>query len=124
VACLACFHQRFIRLHPFRCANQCLAMNLVNLVLNLSYGAGMPHQVLDHFALRLSEAAYERLFATAVEHYLLPDAGPLERYQELGRRKRGAYAFIAKVAGCRSLPEALELVQSAPAEARLALFPV
>jgi hypothetical protein len=121
---LASFHQRFIRLHPFRCANQCLAMNLVNLVLGRSHGAGMPHQVLDHFALRLTEPAYRRLFAVAIEEYVLRGAGPVERYQQLAHRKRVAYAFIRQVAGCQSLQEALALVRSAPQEARLALFPV
>jgi hypothetical protein len=120
---LAHFHQRFIRLHPFRCANQSLAMNLVNLVLNESHGAGMPHHVLDHLALRLSEAAYARVFATAVEGYLLTEGGPVLRYQELRERRQRGYAFIPRVNACGSIDEALELARAHPEDARLALFP-
>jgi hypothetical protein len=124
VTALARFHQRFIRLHPFRCANQSLAMNLVNHLLVQSHGAGMPHLILDHLALRLSESAYERLFAVAVGAWVLPSGDPTRRYGALVDRKQSAYRFIPRVAGCDSLEQAIDLVQASREEARLALFPV
>ena len=121
---LARFHWRFVHLHPFRCANQCLAMNLVNLVLKRSHGAGMPHQILDHFALRLSEHAYEKVFATAVQEYVLSATSPIDRHRDLGARKQRAYGFIRSLAECDSLEAALARVEACPEAARLALFPV
>jgi len=119
---LADFHQRFVRLHPFRCANQCLAMSLVNQVLRRSHGAGMPHLVLDHLALRVSPAAYRRLFANAVDRYVVPGATALVRHQELTARKGQAFAFIARVAAAGSLAAALGIVAEDLEAARLALF--
>ncbi len=124
VAALARFHQRFIRLHPFRCANQSLAMNLVNHLLVQSHGAGMPHLILDQLALRLSEVAYERVFALAVGVWVLPGADPARRYGALIDRKQSAYAFIPRIAGCDSLEQAVDLAHASPEEARLALLPV
>ena len=124
VAALARFHQRFIRLHPFRCANQSLAMNLVNRLLAQSHGAGMPHLILDHLALRLSESAYEQVFAVAVEAWVLPGGDPARRYGALIERKQRVYAFIPRISGCGRLEEAVDLVHAAPEVARLALLPV
>jgi len=122
VRALATFHQRFVRLHPFRCANQCLAMSLVNQVLRRSHGAGMPHLVLDHLALRVTPAAYRKLFANAVEQYVVPGGTALSRHHELTARKRRAFAFIARVAAAGSLAAALAIVAEDLEAARLALF--
>lgn len=122
VPALADFHQRFVRLHPFRCANQCLAMSLVNQVLRRSHGAGMPHLWLDHLALRVTPAAYRRLFANAVDRYVVPGATALSRHQELTARKGRAFAFIARVAAAGSLAAALGIVAEDLEAARLALF--
>ncbi|HEX6767055.1 MAG TPA: hypothetical protein VF103_16275, partial [Polyangiaceae bacterium] len=68
---LADFHQKFMRLHPFRAANQPLAMNVVNAVLvelgDRSSRTGIPHLILDHLSFRLKPEAYRKVFALAVE---------------------------------------------------------
>src|SRR5690606_39249377 len=61
------FHWRFVRLHPFRCGNQSLAMGLVNARLPV----GLPHLLLDLWALRLTRAAYTALFDRAVAHWAI-----------------------------------------------------
>jgi hypothetical protein len=119
---LARFHYHFVHLHPFRCANQCIAMSLVNQVLAQSHGAGMPHHILDQLALRLAPEAYERAFATAVAVYVLPQASPLERYRELAGRKARFYAFVERLARAGSTGAALDVVKDDLESARLALF--
>jgi hypothetical protein len=90
---LSRFHYRFVRLHPFRCANQSLSMNLVNLALSRTRGAGMPHLLLDQLALRFTLPAYERVFALAVEQYALAGE-PLERWRAHREKKAMSYGFI------------------------------
>ncbi len=119
---LARFHYRFVHLHPFRCANQCVAMALVNHVLTRSHGVGIPHHILDHLALRLSPAAYERAFTCAVAGYALPGISSFERYRELASRKARFYSFVERVGGAGSLAAALGVVQEDVEGARLALF--
>ncbi|MBN2196086.1 MAG: Fic family protein [Polyangiaceae bacterium] len=119
---LAAFHQRFVRLHPFRCANQCLAMSAVNQVLRRSHGAGMPHLVLDHFALRVTPAAYRKLFANAVACYVVTGRSSASRFAELAERKRRAFACINRIATAGSLGGALAIVAEDLNVARLALF--
>jgi len=119
---LARFHHRFVHLHPFRCANQCIAMALVNHVLAHSHGVGMPHHILDHLGLRLTLEAYERVFATAVSVFVLPELSALDRYRELARRKARYYGFVGRLAQVGSVKAALNEVQSDPETARLALF--
>jgi hypothetical protein len=118
---LSRFHHRFVRLHPFRCGNQSLAMNLVNLVLRRLRSAGMPHLLLDQLALRLDHAAYERVFALAIEQYAVA-AEPLERWR-LHREKKGrAYALIERLKQSASDAEAGELARADRAAARDALL--
>ena len=93
---LAAFHQRFVRLHPFKAANQSLCMNVVGHVLGISHGAGMPHTILDHLALRLSERAYARVFATAAAVGIVTGSAA-ERWRLLGERKRRSFEFIARL---------------------------
>ena len=119
---LARFHHRFVHLHPFRCANQCIAMSLVNHVLHVSHGAGMPHLILDHVGLRLSIEAYERVFAGAVSTWLLSSADRLARARRLADQKARMFEFIERVAHAGSLPKALEVVGADLETARLALF--
>jgi hypothetical protein len=95
-------------------------MSLVNQVLRRSHGAGMPHLVLDHLALRVTPAAYRKLFANAVEQYVVPGGTALSRHHELTARKRRAFAFIARVAA-GSLAAASPC-RRGPRAARLALF--
>jgi hypothetical protein len=109
VVFLARFHWAFVRLHPFAFANQCLAMSLVNHALRRMLGAGMSHHVLDHLALRLSRAAYTRVFGSAVRAWLVRDASSVRRTLELVARKRRAFDLLrgleaeASVAGARRL---------------------
>lgn len=120
---LARFHQRFVRLHPFRAANQSIAMNLVNRVLSRVSGAGIPHLLLDQLALRFSEPAYARQFACAVSAFAVAGA-PVERHRTLSARKARYFAFIERVASAPELAAAQALVRSDPDSARVALIPV
>jgi hypothetical protein len=121
LAALARFHQRFVRLHPFKAANQSLCMNIVGYVLGLSHGAGMPHTILDHLALRLSESAYERVFATAAAVGVVTGSAA-ERWRVLGERKRRSFDFIAQLGrgadprgALRADPEAARFALVVPA---------
>jgi hypothetical protein len=121
VAALASFHQRFVRLHPFRAANQSLAMNVVNAVLHELDGVGIPHLVLDQLALRFEESAYARLFARAVSGWTAAGS-PLERYRTLTERKGRYFSLLGALDGTTSLDEARLLVDARPDDAALALL--
>jgi hypothetical protein len=105
VLSLARFHQAFVRLHPFHCANQSIAMNLVNAVLCRSHGAGIPHLILDHLALRLSTRGYEKIFARAVSAWVVNDEDPVRRLAALRNRKTRSLSLIdrSKTGDLRSL---------------------
>jgi hypothetical protein len=92
------FHQAFVRLHPFHCANQSLAMNLVNAVAKRAHGAGLPHLLLDHLALRLSTGAYQEVFGRAIRSFALCEPDPARRLGELLERKRRSLALIERLA--------------------------
>jgi len=117
---LARFHRRFVRLHPFRAANQSLAMNLVNAVLGRALGAGIPHLLLDQLALRLTETAYVAVFRLAVDGHLV--AGKSEaRWRTLAERKRRMYGVVERLARARDAEA--EAILDADVEAtRLALI--
>lgn len=118
---LADFHQRFVRLHPFRACNQALAMNLVNAVLARVTGAGMPHLVLDHLALRWSSVAYRRLFALAADAWCVPGA-PAQRLARLLALKRDYFALVARMTNTPDAAAARIAAETAPESARLALL--
>lgn len=118
---LADFHQRFVRLHPFRACNQALAMNLVNGVLARVTGAGMPHLVLDHLALRWAPLAYRRLFALAADAWCVSGA-PAERLTRLLAAKRDYFALVAKLTSAEDAAAARIAAETAPEAARLALL--
>jgi hypothetical protein len=92
------FHWGFVRLHPFHCANQSLAMNLVNACLARKLGAGMPHLILDHLALRLTRPAYEEAFRRAVRCFVIREADPARRLALLQRRNAEAFLLIERLA--------------------------
>ncbi|HTQ07193.1 MAG TPA: hypothetical protein VMI54_25225 [Polyangiaceae bacterium] len=117
---LADFHQRFVRLHPFRACNQALAMNVVNAVLARVTGAGMPHLVLDHLALRWSSVAYRRLFALAADAWCVPGA-PAARLARLVALKRDYFALVGRMAHAEDAAAARVAAETAPEAARLAL---
>ncbi|HEX2881855.1 MAG TPA: hypothetical protein VHO25_20155, partial [Polyangiaceae bacterium] len=122
LANLARFHQRFVRLHPFQCANQSLAMALVNFVLRSFQGSGVAHLVLDHFALRASEHSYTRLFARAVVAQRTPGASLAQRYQLLRGLKQRSYALLEAVANAADNAAVWELCMADPEAARLLLL--
>lgn len=95
---LARFHRGFVRLHPFHCANQSLAMGMVNSVLRRSHGAGIPHLLLDHLALRFSGRAYEQLFARAVAAWSVAGLEPADKLRALRERRRQALGLIEQLA--------------------------
>jgi hypothetical protein len=118
---LADFHQRFVRLHPFRACNQALAMNLVNAVLARVAGAGMPHLVLDHVALRFAPSAYRRVFALAARQWCVEGA-PATRLGHLMRKKGAYFTLVAELAKTADADAAAVLARSSPEAARLALL--
>jgi hypothetical protein len=117
---LAAFHQKFMRLHPFRAANQAVAMSVVNAVLaERPRGVGrmgMPHLILDHLAFRLAPAAYERVFELATRAWSVGGA-PAERARAYADRKHRYYAFVERVARARDAAEARTIAESAPDDA-------
>lgn len=116
---LAAFHQAMVRVHPFHCANQSLAMNLVNAVLVKALGAGIPHLILDHFALRFSKEAYAKLFARAVRVYVANDTTASERLIRVIALKNACFRFIE---ACKSSGNELsEVIEQDPEGARAAL---
>jgi hypothetical protein len=121
LSALADFHQRFVRLHPFRACNQALAMNLVNAVLGRVMGVGMPHLVLDHVALRWAPVAYRRLFALAAEQWCVPGA-PAARLGRLVEMKRDYFTLVTRLTAATDADAARILAQMSPAAARLALI--
>lgn len=123
VRACARFHWRFVRLHPFQCANQSPAMNVVNFVLGRALGLGIPHLILDQLALRLTERAYEQVFDTAVQAYLV-GGGPITRYRELRARKLRAFALVQALGAAPSIERARAIAAEAGEEARLALIVV
>ncbi len=118
---LADFHQRFVRLHPFRACNQALVMNVVNAVLARVTGAGMPHLLLDHVALRFSPVAYRRLFALAADEWCVSGA-PAERLGALLRKKNEYFGLIGRLTGATDAQAARVAAEMSPAAARLALL--
>jgi len=119
---LAAFHQQFVRLHPFHCGNQSLAMNLVNCVLSRALGAGMPHLFLDHLALRLSPEAYARVFRRAVDAYVDTQTNVAARYLRLASNRTRTFALLRQLEAASSLDHATALAQADAACARLLLL--
>jgi hypothetical protein len=118
---VARFHQAFVRLHPFYCANQSLAMNLANVVVGRVAGGGIPHLMLDHLALRLSERAYERVFARATRAFALSSQDPAARLATLLERKNLSFGIIEKLGKAATESEADAIVRANPEAARFAL---
>ncbi len=118
------FHWRYVHLHPFRCANQCLAMNLLNYVLAQALPSGIPHLVLDQFALRLRLEPYVRLFVRAVAAFVISEPNPAARYRLLGAKRQHAFAAMRRVGAAKSEEGALEALRAHPEEAQAALLEV
>lgn len=118
---LARFHFRFVRLHPFRCANQSLCMNLTNGLMLDGAGTTMPHGLLDQFALRLDESAYEIVFERAAKR-APPTSNPAERWSKLQRDTLDVYALIQRLQKTADLGAARALCEGAPHAAEAALI--
>ena len=116
------FHYAFVRAHPFHCANQSLCMNLVNAVLCRSHGAGIPHLVLDHLALRFTPDAYERVFRRAVAVYAQAEADPGRRLASLALPQQRYFSLLERMAANDSEAEIDRLCASEPEAARAALL--
>lgn len=115
---LASFHWKLVRLHPFHCANQCLAMSVVNAVLRRRFGAGVPHLLLDLFALRLTREAYARVFHGAVDCFSVYGEGPAARLREVAARVARANAVVSRVGQARTAAAAQQ--EAKHPDARLA----
>jgi hypothetical protein len=100
----ASFHWRFVRLHPFRCGNQSLAMALVNARLGT---AAIPQLILDHWALRLGREPYRRLFARA-QNVWASAGEPRARLAALVARRRDWEALVARLERGGELESAAE----------------
>lgn len=113
---LAHFHQQVVRLHPFHCGNQGVGMAIVNSLLRAVRGTGIPHLLLDMFALRFSPQAYATLFARAVEQCSGMGSDPVARLHYLIDGINQGNALVTKIAAAESLEEArsLALGEAAP----------
>jgi hypothetical protein len=119
---LASFHQNFVRLHPFHCGNQSLAMNLVNRVANQRLGAGLPHLMLDNLAFRLSPGSYAHVFRRAVDAYTEPAPNVAARYLRLASNRTRTFDLARRLEGARTVEEAAALTRADAATARLLLL--
>jgi hypothetical protein len=122
---VADFHQKFMRLHPFRAANQSVAMSIVNVALASATSgrraSGIPHLILDHLAFRLVPAAYRAVFALAARTWSVAGS-PAERLRAYTERKLRYYAFVERVARAPGAAEARAVAAGAPGDARLSLL--
>ena len=119
---VASFHYRFVRLHPFSCANQSLAMNLVSAMLSARGLWDVPHLLLDHWALRVSEPAYRRLFRRFVRNWSLGDTAPDRRPHQLVSQRITLDRFVTAMGQTQSRGEAAALLRASPDAAALALL--
>jgi hypothetical protein len=116
VTALGAFHWLFVRLHPFACANQSLAMNLINCVIERHDRFPIPHLILDQLALRFDQRAYERLFARAIQAWSEPTnratEGAAKRANRLHERRQSMDRLLSKLTELRALDECQELITS------------
>jgi hypothetical protein len=122
LAALAAFHQDFVRLHPFHCGNQSVAMNLVNRVAGRALGGGLPHLMLDHLAFRLTRGAYARLFARAARAYADPQSNGAARYLRLASHRTRTFELLRRLDQAPTLDAAWELTRADAEAARLLLL--
>lgn len=119
---IAQFHYRWVRVHPFTCANQSLAMNLVNAMLKSRGHAEVPHLLLDHLALRLTESAYVRLFRRFIHHWSLDDVPVAMRHAHLMKQRSKLDSFVARLVPNMPHAQAESLCEAEPDAAGIALL--
>jgi len=133
LAALGAFHYRFVRTHPLPSANQSLSMSFVNVRLGRLLGSGIPHLLLDQFALRFELSAYQRLFARAARVWSAwPKSTPnssggatvstTERLRHLMRMKNELNDYVSTLGNSMTLIEARARLSSDPHAAELALL--
>ncbi len=86
ISALAKFHQRFVQLHPFECANQSLAMNIINHFLKKWIDSCVPHLHLDMVAFFFTPEDYSRYFARVVKYYAVKTVDARHSYFEFKNR--------------------------------------
>jgi hypothetical protein len=116
------FHWFFVHLHPFACANQSLAFVIVNWVLTRLTHCGIPHLILDQFALRHECADYSRLFARAVDNWTTAEVEPAARHLDRVRSRHILDDFIAQLAATTTDSDADAIARRNIRAARLALL--
>jgi hypothetical protein len=119
---LAAFHWAFIRLHPFACANQSIAMNLVNALLKLRGRLPVPHLILDQLALRLTRAAHALAFERAVNGWTMSPPASVPRAIHLMQQRAVMDRLLSQLDQAPSLVEAEKIAQNDPSGARLLLL--
>jgi hypothetical protein len=119
---IADFHWYFIRLHPFSCANQSLAMCVVNCLLGRLGGVGIPHLVLDQLALRLDRLPYRRIFLRAVREFGVEAGSSMGRWKALREKRTLMEGFLRRVAETQDPRERALLPAQYPDEAAAALL--
>lgn len=81
----------------------------------------MPHLLLDHLALRLSEPAYARVFRRAADAWTATGA-PAVRLSALNERKHAFFELVHALGAAGSLAQARALASASYAAARAALL--
>jgi hypothetical protein len=95
-------------------------MNLVNRLLLLGSGRSMPHGLLDQFALRLTEAAYEVVFGRAVARAPSDTTKGL-RWATLRADRDQVFPFIQRLQDARDVRQARSLCEQFRDAAKAAL---
>jgi hypothetical protein len=119
---VATFHYQFVRLHPFTCANQSLAMNLVNGLLERHARTAIPHLILDQLALRLSRDAYVQLFRRVVGAWSLSSRLPEARLRTLIEQRASLDGLVSRIGKATTLEAAERVTLEEPLAARYALL--
>lgn len=119
---VADFHWHFIRLHPFSCANQSLAMSVINWLLTRLGCMPIPHLVLDQLALRLDRLPYRRIFLRAVREFGVDGGSSIGRWKALREKRSLMEGFLRRVAETKDPRERALLPTKYPDEAAAALL--
>ncbi|HEY5954908.1 MAG TPA: hypothetical protein VIV60_00095, partial [Polyangiaceae bacterium] len=119
---LADWHWQFVRLHPFRCANQSLSMNIVNAMLAHSKRSTVPHLLLDQCALRLTREAYRRVFSRATRYWGNSAASATERWKALADKRAVLDRFVNELTLCGDVAAARAYAEHNQDAAQLALL--
>ncbi|WP_333873803.1 hypothetical protein [Methylobacter sp.] len=114
ISALGAFHQRFAQLHPFACANQSVAMNIVNFFLGKWFNTCIPHLYLDMVALFVSRDNYSRYFARAVKFYSLKSNEAQGSYPELKLRSKKMNQFIPRLISSVQAGEVEDTLKTEP----------